>query len=174
MSMNEKDLRIKEEILKTAVEGWLEQQNPFSDIVFKESLIDEVLERVGDDVEKNDVEYVWKLMTEDGYFRKRGRSRRITAKEIDEAEKMGINTPLNPEVQEEILQALAEAERADVSHPEVSRDDLIQSLDYDEEEIDYNLYYCRSKGWVDVGVYISNNPWEHAEITRFGRDIIPA
>lgn len=174
MSMNENDLRIKEEILKTSVGEWLEQRNPFSDTVFKEAIMDEVLERIGDDVERNDVEYVWKLMTEDGYFRKRGRSRRITAKEIDEAQELGIDTPLNPDVQEAILQVLAEVERADVSHPEVSRDDLIQRLDYDEAEVDYNLFYCRSKGWADVGVYISNNPWEHAEITRFGRDIIPA
>lgn len=172
--MNENDLRIKEEILKTAVEEWLEQRNPFSDTVFMEAIMDEVLERMADNVERNDVEYVWKLMTEDGYFRKRGRSRRITAKEIDEAQELGIDTPLNPDVQEAILQVLAEVERADVSHPEVSRDDLIQRLDYDETEIDYNLFYCRSKGWADVGVYISNNPWEHAEITRFGRDIIPA
>lgn len=169
--MAEADAEIREELLIAAVEDWLEQENPFSDIVFKQGLIEEVTARL-DDVEQNDVEYVWKLMTENGYFRKRGKSRRITAKEIDAAVEAGVDVPLDEEVQQDILQFLAEAERADVKHPEVSRTDLIEELDHPESVIDYNLFYCRSKGWADVDVYISSNPWTSAEITRFGRDMV--
>lgn len=169
--MNDQESRIREAILTTAVEDWLDQDNPFSDIVFKDGVIDEVTEQLGDNVDRNDVEYVWKILTENGHFRKRGKSRRITAKEIDEAEKLGVDTPIDEEVQEGILRTLIEAERENVNHPEVSRDDLLAELDYDEDYIDYNLFYCRSKGWADVDVYISSKPWEFAEITRFGRDI---
>jgi len=169
--MSDTDTRIREELLTTAVENWLEDRNPFSDIVFKRGLIDEVTGRL-EDVDKTDVAYNWKLMTEEGYFRKRGKSRRITAKEIDEAVNFEVDVPLEEEVQTEILRMLAEAEREDVNYPMVSRDELIENLDYDPELIDYNLFYCRSKGWVDVGVYISSNPWEDAEITKFGRDMV--
>jgi hypothetical protein len=170
--MNEQDSQIRTAILRTAVEDWLEQENPFSDIVFKDRIIDKVTEGLSDEIDENDVEYVWKLMTDDGYFRKRGKSRRITAKEIDEAEDHGVTTPMDEAVQTEILRALAEAEREDVKHPEVSRDTLVDQLDsYETDVIDYNLFYCRSKGWADVDVYISSNPWESAEITRFGRSV---
>jgi hypothetical protein len=169
--MSDTDTRIREEPLTTAVENWLEDRNPFSDIVFKRGLIDEVTGRL-EDVDKTDVAYNWKLMTEEGYFRKRGKSRRITAKEIDEAVNFEVDVPLDEEVQTEILRMLAEAEREDVNYPMVSRDELIKNLDYDPELIDYNLFYCRSKGWVDVGVYISSNHWEDAEITKFGRDMV--
>lgn len=172
--MNEQDSEIRDEIVITAVEDWLEQDNPFSDIVFQDGLVEKVTERLGDTVDRNDVEYVWKLLTEKGYFRKRGKSRRITAKEIDEAEELGVDTPMEEKVQKEILRLLAEAERENVSHPEVAREDLITELDYEEDIIDYNLFYCRSKGWADVDVYISSNPWEFAEITRFGRDLATA
>lgn len=171
LRMNEKESRIREAILRTAVEDWLEKDNPFSDVVFTEGLIESVTEQLGDDVDRNDVEYVLKLLTESGYFRKRNNSRRITAKEIDEVEEAGLDTPMDNEVQTDILRALAEAERENVSNPEVSREDLIEQLDYDEDSIDYNLFYCRSKGWTDVDVYISSQPWEFAEITRFGRDM---
>lgn len=170
--MNETDAKIRDELLLVAVEDWLEQDNPFSDIVFKDGLVEEVTERLGHGVDRNDVEYVWKRMTEEGYFRKRGKSRRISAKEIDEAEQLGLETPLDEDVQNEILRVLAEAERENVNQPKVSREDLIDELDYDEDSIDYNLFYCRSKGWTDVDVYISPNPWEDAEITRFGRKAV--
>lgn len=162
--------KIREELLRTAVEDWLEQDNPFSDIVFEQQLVEDVTRRLSNNIDRNDVEYVWKLMTEEGYFRKRGQSRRITAKEVEEAEKLGVETPLDEKVQNDVLQVLADVERANVNQPKISRDDLVERLDYEEEVIDYNLFYCRSKGWADVDVYIGSDPWETAEITRFGRD----
>lgn len=171
--MEDSDSKIRDELLRAAVEDWLEKDNPFSDIVFKDGLVKEVTERL-DEVDRNDVEYVWKLMTEEGYFRKRGKSRRITAKEIEEAETLGLNTPLDKEVQNDILRVLADVERKNVNRPKISRDELIDRLNHSQESIDYNLFYCRSKGWADVDVYISSNPWEDAEITRFGRDRVNA
>lgn len=173
MLMNEKDEDIRDEILTTAVAQWMSDGNPFADFVFKDGLINDVIEQLSEEVTRNDVEYVWKLLTEDGYFRQRGNSRRITAKEIDEAEELGVDTPLEKEIQEAILRELATAEREDVSHPELTRDEVIERLsEYDEEAIDFNLFYCRSNGWTDVSVYISEEPWNRAEITRFGRDLV--
>jgi hypothetical protein len=171
--MDEQESTIRDELLIAAVENWLAQENPFSDIVFRDRLITDVIGRL-EGIDKNDVEYVWKLLVEDGYFRKRGKSRRLTAKEIDEAQKLGVEVPLDEGVQREILRVLADAERENVSYPAVSREDLLQELEYDEDVVDYNLFYCRSKGWADVDVYISSNPWESAEITRFGRDVANA
>jgi hypothetical protein len=169
--MENTDQEIRKELLITAIENWLEDENPFSNIVFRQGLINEVAERL-EDIDRNDVEYNWKLITENGYFRKRGNSRRITAKEIDEAIDFGVDVPLDDGVQAEILRILAEAERENVKNPKVSRENLLNELDYDSELIDYNLFYCQSKGWADVDVYISANPWEDAEITRFGRDMV--
>ncbi|ELY82654.1 hypothetical protein [Natrinema gari] len=167
--MGDQESEIREAIITTAVTDWLQDSNPFSDIVFKDGLLRDVTADFGDDVSENDVEYVWKLMTEEGYFRHRGKSRRITTKEIDEAEELGVETPMDSTVQEEILQELKQAERENVNKPEVTRSDLLEALAYDPETIDYNLFYCKSKGWADVQSFIERAPWRWAEITKFGR-----
>ena len=168
--MDDKDTKIRETILTTAVENWLNGSNPFSDIVFKDNIVSSVVDELGGEVESNDVEYVWKLMTEEGYFRKRGSSRRITAKEIDAARNLGVDTPLDSAVQDEILKTLKDAERNDVNHPEVDRDNLLEDLDYDPSIIDFNVFYCKSKGWAEVKSFIEEDPWRWAEITRYGRN----
>lgn len=168
--MGEKETRIREAIITTAVEDWLRKSNPFSDIIFKNDLVESVVDELEDEVERNDVEYVWKLMTEEGYFRKRGNSRRITAKEIDAARELGVNTPLDSDVQMEILEILKDAERENVNQPEVDRDDITEELDYDPEIIDFNVFYCKSKGWAEVKSFIEEDPWRWAEITRYGRN----
>jgi hypothetical protein len=167
--MSDQETKIRETILTTAVEDWLGRSNPFSDIVFKDDIVKKVVDKVGD-VDENDVEYVWKLMTEEGYFRKRGSSRRITAKEIDAAQKFGVDTPLDSTVQEEILKILKDAERKDVNHPEVDRDDLLEKLGYEPSTVDFNVFYCKSKGWAEVKSFIEEDPWRWAEITRYGRN----
>lgn len=167
--MDDQETRIRDAIITTAVEDWLSGSNPFSDIVFKNNIVEKVVSELEDEVETNDVEYVWKLMTEEGYFRKRGSSRRITAKEIDAAQERGVSTPLDSKIQKEILKVLKQAEREDVNHPEVDRDDLLESLEYDPEAIDFNVFYCKSKGWAEVKSFIEEDPWRWVEITRYGR-----
>lgn len=168
--MDAQETRIREAIITTTVEDWLSGSNPFSDIILKDNVVNTVVDEIEEEVENNDVEYVWKLMTEEGYFRKRGNSRRITAKEIDAAQELGITTPLDSKVQEKILKVLKDAEREDVNHPEVDRDDLLEELDYDSEVVDFNVFYCKSKGWAEVKSFIEEDPWRWAEITRYGRN----
>jgi len=168
--MQERETEIRETIVRTAVQNWQDGSNPFSDIVFKDGLVDDVLQRLDSDVDRNDVEYVWKLMVEEGYFRKRGSARRITAKEIDEAAELGVDTKLDSQLQDDILEILKEAERNDVNNPEVEREELLGQLDADPEAVDYNVFYCNSKGWIDVKTFIEESPWRWAEITRLGRN----
>lgn len=167
--MDDQETRIREIIITTAVEDWLNGSNPFSDIVFKDGIVEKVVSELEDEVDSNDVEYVWKLMTEEGFFRKRGNSRRITAKEIDAAQELGVSTPLDSQIQREVLKVLKDAEREDVNNPEVDRDELLERLDHDSEAIDFNVFYCKSKGWAEVKSFIEEDPWRWAEITRYGR-----
>lgn len=165
---SEQQSAIKEAILLRAYEQWA-GGNPFSDIVHRQFLLSDLEEEFGGEIDTNDVKYTWKLMTEDGYFRQRGKSRRIWPKEVNEVGEMGTETKMDQSLQQEILEVLTDAERQNVDHPEVPRDELLNVLDAPEEIVDMNVWYVGRSGLAEVATYISSAPWHSVEIQPVGR-----
>lgn len=98
----EQQSAIKEVILLRAYEQWA-SGTPFSDIVHRQFLLSDLEEEFGEEIDANDVKYTWKLMTEDRYFRQRGKSRRIWPKEVNEVGEMGTETKMDQSLQQKIL-----------------------------------------------------------------------
>lgn len=165
---SEQQSAIKETILIRAYEQWVDG-NPFSDIIHREFLLNDLEDELDREIDANDVKYTWKLMTENGFFRQRGKSRRIWPKEVDKVEALGIETKMDQSLQQEILAVLTDAERQNVDHPEVSREELLSMLDAAEEVVDKNVWYVGRAGLAEVATYISAEPWHSVEIQPVGR-----
>ena len=88
---------------------------------------------------------------------------------IEELHSHGEETILDTEVRYQILEMLYDADRGNPGYAAVSRDELIDQLDADEDTIDQNVWYLRGKGLIEVSSAGGGLFYRRAQITDRGR-----
>lgn len=90
---------------------------------------------------------------------------------IERADELGMDVPVADDLQEEIVDRLYDEYLDSPSRPAVPRDDLLDELDYSEQEIDLNVYVLKLQNWVEAASSgIGNQAYRNVELTQAARN----
>ncbi|WP_204365851.1 phospholipase D-like domain-containing protein [Haloferax gibbonsii] len=145
--MSEKDDKIKREILKLLYEAFEESpyrgqdgNTLFEELSqFKENDIVYNVQRMDSDYVDNNAAIGRKISTV-----------QITAKGIEEISGQGHPTILDSNIRYNVLDALYNADRQNPGHAYLTRDNLLDEVGSDEDEVDLNVWYLKEKRLVDT------------------------
>lgn len=157
--------QLQNELLKVAFDEFADE--PFAFMVTYQAphLIDEVADR--SDADEDAVRTVWKFCRDDGFFRKRGNSWRMTPKAVFRAEELGLDVGLDDGVQEELLDALLQSYRDDPHRPKVGEGTLLEAVGQSQDGVLLNLWFLCEKGYVERESYVGGRA--EYQITDRGR-----
>lgn len=94
----------------------------------------------------------------------------ILPKGIEKLHQDGYETILDNDARYEILDVLYQKSREDPRRPFVSREDLIDTVAFDEEEIDQNIWYLKEKRLVEHEGGMSGNLFRRVKNTKHGSE----
>lgn len=140
-----------------------------------DSLIDDVVETIDEDIEDNEIEYAIRRLDEDHLveydpaLNSRG-SIKITPHGV-ESYNTEHKTFLKTENWYEILQFLQEL---DEENPGAfwKGESLREDLDMDNTAADRNIWYLKERGFIDVSMVMGDPPYSSVQITQTGRQAL--
>jgi len=156
---------IQNEIIRVAYNEFEDQPFRFMLSHRASHLISEVADRTS--VDEETVQSIWKFSRDDEFFRKRGRSWRMTPKALFRAEELGLDIKLSDEIQEELLDVLLQSYRSDPHHHRIRQESLIEDMEYPRASTLQNLWFLEEKGYIEREAYLGGNA--DVEISDRGR-----
>ena len=165
--MKEKDEKIRREVLKWLYEGFEDNPSAKWDGT---TLPDDL-----DQFDETEIEYVVGRMDEELVDTKATNMSAMATIDlrpqgIEELHQEGFDTILDDEARYEILDVLYQASREDPRHPYVSKDELLDAVDLDKEEVDQNIWYLMEKRLVDNRGGIGRGLFSSVKITEHGSE----
>lgn len=166
--------RVQNALIKKAYQDF--SDDPFTFMITRGAphLVQEIVEAV-DRVDQETVEKVWRFSKDDGFFKRQpgGNSLRFTPKAVWRAKELGEEVRLDETVQDEILDVLLQAYRENPRGPKIDRDELIEAVGRDTDDIDHNLWLLEEKGYVETEAFLNarDGGYDNVKITKLGREV---
>ncbi|TQQ81869.1 hypothetical protein [Halonotius roseus] len=165
-SLRPEQIQAQNELIRTAYDEF--EENPFTFMLTYQAsgVVEEVAEQINAD--KEIVSKVWQFCKDDEYFRKRGNSWRLAPKALYRAEELGVETRLDEDIQDKILNSLLQEYRDNPHHSPVGQETLLETIAGEKKTILQNLWFLCEKNYVEREGYIGG-AW--FEITKLGRRV---
>lgn len=89
---------------------------------------------------------------------------------IEELHRQGFDTVLDDDARYEILTVLYQASRDEPRRPFVSREDLMDSVGFETEKVDQNIWYLKEKRLVERQGGLGGGLFNRVKITEYGSE----
>lgn len=166
--LDDQELSLQNQMIRRDYQEFYD--NPVAHVVHRQPHVNNPIKDW--DADSETVRKVWKITTDDGFYRKRDKSWKLTPKGVDRAEELGEEILLSEDIQEEILHFLIQKYNERPMRAVVQRDTLLDELDCSEKEVDHNVWLLGEKGFVDTEGYLGDSRgYSQVEITQLGRRV---
>jgi hypothetical protein len=165
--MKEKDEKIRREVLKWLYNGF--EENPSAK--WDGTALPEDLDQFDDTA----IEYVvgrmdGELVDTEATTSSPMHTIDLRPQGIEELHQQGFDTLLDDNSRYEILEVLYQASRDNPRRPFVSRDDLLDAVEFGEQKVDQNIWYLKEKKLVERQGGLGGGLFSRVKITEYGSE----
>lgn len=165
--MKEEDKKIRREVLKWLYNGFEENPSAKWDGT---ALPDDL-----DQFDETDIEYVvgrmdGELIDTEATTSSPMHTIDLRPQGIEELHRQGFDTVLDNDARYEILTVLYQASRDEPRRPFVSREDLMDSVGFETEKVDQNIWYLKEKRLVERQGGLGGGLFNRVKITEYGSE----
>ncbi len=165
--MKEEDKKIRREVLKWLYNGFEENPSAKWDGT---ALPDDL-----DQFDETDIEYVvgrmdGELIDTEATTSSPMHTIDLRPQGIEELHRQGFDTVLDDDARYEILTVLYQASRDEPRRPFVSREDLMDSVGFETEKVDQNIWYLKEKRLVERQGGLGGGLFNRVKITEYGSE----